>query len=118
MRRLELQSGFVQSVTIEIRKYMDDDQKATVMLRLPSTLSAYSGGKSQLPLKADTIEQLLSELEFQYPLDWQRICNAHRHVRARIKIFVKNELIMGIDRLKTLHKPGHAVIVLPATVAA
>jgi len=118
MRRLELQSGFVQSVTIEIRKYMDDDQKATVMLRLPSTLSAYSGGKSQLPLKADTIEQLLAVLAFQYPLVWERLCNEHGHVRDHIKIFVNNELIIGIDGLKTLLKPGQEVIVLPSTVEA
>ena len=118
MRRLELQSGFVQTVTIEICKYMDDDQKATVMLRLPSTLSAYSGGKSQLPLRADTIEQLLAVLEFKCPLVWERLCNEHGHVRDHIKIFVNNELIMGIDGLKTLLKPGQEVIVLPSTVEA
>src|SRR5260370_39631020 len=118
MRRLELQNRFVQSVTIEIRKYMDDDQKATVMLRLHSTLSAYSGGKSQLPFKADTIEQLLAVMELKYPLVWERLCNEHGHVRDHIKIFVNNELIIGLDGLKTLLKPGQEVIVLPSTVEA
>src|SRR5260370_17039985 len=106
MRRLELQSGFVQSVTIEICKYMDDDQKATVMLRLPSTLSAYSGGKSQLPLKADTIEQLLAVLEFQYPLVWERLCNDNGHLKDHIKIFDNNKLIMCITGLTPFLKPG------------
>ena len=42
---------------------MTDEEKAAVVLRLPSTLSAYSGGKSQIRLHADTVEQLLAALE-------------------------------------------------------
>ncbi len=97
---------------------MDDEAKATVMLRLPSTLSAYSGGKSQIPLQADTVEQLLDVLERQHPQVWERLCSEHGHVRNHVKIFVNNQLITGIDGLKTLLKPGQEVIVIPSIVEA
>jgi molybdopterin synthase sulfur carrier subunit len=96
-------------------KYMDNE-KAAVMLRLPSTLSAYSGGKSQLLLKADTIEQLLQALERQHPLVWEHLCNEQGQVREHVKIFVNNDVISGIDGLKTSLKPGQEVIVLPANL--
>jgi molybdopterin synthase sulfur carrier subunit len=97
---------------------MNSEEKAAVLLRLPSTLSAYSGGKSQLHLRADTIEQLLDVLEHQHPLVWERLCNERGYVRDHIKIFVNNELITGHDGLKTLLKPGQEVIVLPTVVEA
>ena len=95
---------------------MDDEVKATVMLRLPSTLSAYSGGKSQLLLQAATVEQLLHELEHQHHLVWEHLCTEHGRVRNHVQIFVNNELIIGDDGLKTLLKPGQEVIVLPNSV--
>ena len=97
---------------------MNDEAKATVMLRLPSTLSAYSGGKSQILLQADTVEQLLDVLERQHPLVWERLCSEHGHVRNHVKIFVNNVLITGIDGLKTLLKSGQEVIVIPSVVEA
>jgi sulfur-carrier protein len=95
---------------------MDDEVKATVMLRLPSTLSAYSGGKSQLLLQAGTVEQLLHELECQHRQIWEHLCTEHGHVRKHVQIFVNNELIMGDNGLKTLLKPGQEVIVLPISM--
>ena len=97
---------------------MDDEILATVMLRLPSTLSAYSGGKSQLLLRAGTVEQLLSELENQHRQVWEHLCTEQGHVRNHVQIFVNNELISGDDGLKTLLKPGQEVIVLPASMDA
>ncbi len=93
---------------------MQNEEKVTVLLRLPSTLSTYSGGKSQIILQADTVEQLLDVLERQHPLVWERLCTEHGHVRNHVKIFVNNELITGNDGLKKLLKPGQEVIVLPA----
>ncbi len=94
---------------------MSDEQKTAVVLRLPSTLSAYSGGKSQIFLKADTVEQLLASLEHQHPLVWQRLCTEQGHLRAHVKMFVNNELITGPSGLETRLKPGQEVIVLPVS---
>ena len=97
---------------------MDEKVRSTVMLRLPSTLSAYSGGKSQLLLQAGTLEQLLNELENQHRQVWEHLCTEHGHVRNHVQIFVNNELISGDDGLRTLLKPGQEVIVLPSAMDA
>jgi sulfur-carrier protein len=94
---------------------MTNEEKAVVTLRLPSTLSAYSGGKSQIVLQADTVEQMLALLAQQHPRVWERLCTEHGHVRAHVKIFVNNEVISGTDGLQIRLKSGQEVIVLPAT---
>jgi molybdopterin synthase sulfur carrier subunit len=93
---------------------MSDEEKAAVILRLPSTLSAYSGGKSQIQLRADTMEQLLAALEQLHPQLWERLCTQEGHVRDHVKIFVNNEMISGPNGLKTPLKAGQEVIVLPS----
>jgi molybdopterin converting factor small subunit len=85
------------------------------MLRLPSTLSAYSGGKSQIPLQATTLEELLAELEQQHPAVWMCLCTAEGRVRKHVKIFVNNALVTSADDLNIILNPGQEVIVLPAT---
>jgi len=97
---------------------MSDEEKAAEVLRLPSTLSAYSEGKSQIFLRANTVEQLLAALEHQHPLVWQRLCTEQGHLRPHVKIFVNNELITGPQGLETQLKPGQEVIVLPVTTGA
>ena len=97
---------------------MNEYEKAAVVLRLPSTLSAFSGGKSQLLLNADTVEQLLDALAQQYPQVWQQLCNEQGQVRKHMNIFVNNKLISAPDDLKIALRPGQEVIVLPAIVEA
>lgn len=97
---------------------MSDGERAVVTLRLPSTLSAYSGGKSQIKLRADTVEQLLTALESEHPQVWERLCTEQGYVREHVKIFVNNEMITGPDSLKIPLKPGQEVIVLPTTSGA
>lgn len=93
---------------------MDDENKVTVTLRLPSTLSAYSGGKSQIVLKASTVRQMLDALAEQHPQVWERLCDEHGHIRTHVKIFVSNEVISGADGLQIPLKAGQEIIVLPS----
>ena len=97
---------------------MDDEIGTTVMLRLPSTLSAYSGGKSQILLQAETVEELLHALENQHRQVWERLCTEQGHVRNHVQIFVNNELISNHEGLKMLLKPGQEVVVLPSVIDA
>ena len=97
---------------------MDDEIVTTVMLLLPSTLSAYSGGKSQIILQAETIEQLLHALENQHRQVWEYLCTEPGHVRNDVQIFVNNELICNDKGLKMLLKPGQEVVVLPCAIDA
>ena len=97
---------------------MSNEEKAAVTLRLPSTLSAYSGGKSQIQIQANTVEQLLNVLAQLHPQLWERLCTKEGHVRPRVKIFVNNEMITGPIGLKTALKPGQEIIVIPSSSGA
>ena len=92
---------------------MQGDDKAVVTLRLPSTLSAFSGGKGQLVLHADTIEELLTVLKQHYPQLWERLCDEQGFLRPQVKIFVNNEVISGRQGMDTEITSGQEVIVLP-----
>ncbi len=94
---------------------MEKSTTNIVMLRLPSTLGAYSGGKSQIPLRATTLAELLTELARLYPGVWQYLCTEDGRVRGHVKIFVNNALVTSADTLDITLNPGQEVIVLPAT---
>jgi molybdopterin synthase sulfur carrier subunit len=93
---------------------INNEEKAQVTLRLPSTLSAYSNGKSQIILRANTVEQMLVLLKQQHYAVWQCLCTEQGDIREHVKIFVNNELISSPDGLQTALKTGQEVIVLPA----
>jgi len=92
---------------------MHEHEKTAVILRLPSTLSAYSEGKSQLLLNADTIEQLFNLLQQEYPLVWNQLCGENGHVRKQFNIFVNNQLVTSSNDPAISLKSGQEVIVLP-----
>ena|SRR5579864_7422137 len=92
---------------------MHEQEKTAIILRLPSTLSAYSEGKSQLLLNADTIEQLFIALEQAYPLVWKQLCGEHGQVRKQFSIFVNNQLVQSSSDAAIALKAGQEVIVLP-----
>ncbi|HLL78624.1 MAG TPA: MoaD/ThiS family protein [Ktedonobacteraceae bacterium] len=92
---------------------MDEQTKATVILRLPSTLSAYSESKSQLLLYAETIEQVFDSLKQSYPLVWQRLCDEEGQVRKQFRIFVNNQLVTSTHDDGIVLKSGQEIIVLP-----
>ena len=91
---------------------MNIEEKPSVTLRLPSTLSAYSGGKSQIILNANTVAELLAALKEQHPSIWGRLCTEQGHLREHVKIFVSNEIIGGTSGMDTPLTSGQEVIVL------
>jgi len=93
---------------------MYEPKQDAVILRLPSTLSTYSGGKSQIHLQAITLEELLAELARHYPAVWECLCTSEGHVRSHVKIFVNNALVTSEDDLNITLNSGQEVIVLPA----
>ena len=93
---------------------MQGDDRAVVTLRLPSTLSAFSGGKGQLVLHANTIEELLGALKQQFPQLWEHLCDEQGVLRSHVRMFVDNEVISGRQGMEMEITSGQEVIVLPA----
>ncbi len=99
---------------VKVAHGMSNEERAAVTLRLPSTLSAYSGGKSQIPLWANTMEQLLEALAQVHPQVWERLCTPDGQIRPHVKIFVNNVMVTGTQGLQTPLKPGQEIIVFPS----
>jgi molybdopterin synthase sulfur carrier subunit len=97
------------------RKSMHEPKQRVIVLRLPSTLSMYSGGKSQIPLQAVTLVELLAELARCYPALWECLCTGDGQVRSHVKIFVNNALVTSGDDLNITLNPKQEVIVLPSS---
>ena len=95
---------------------MYEAKQNVVMLRLPSTLSSYSGGKSQILLPATTLEELLAELERSHHGIWEYLCSADGRIRNHVKIFVNNALVTSTDDPNIILNPGQEVIVLPVSI--
>lgn len=95
---------------------MHEQEKTAVILRLPSTLSAFSEGKSQLLLNAETTQQLFSALEQAYPLVWQQLCGEQGQIRKQFNIFVNNQLVKSPNDPAIPLKAGQEVIVLPVNI--
>jgi molybdopterin synthase sulfur carrier subunit len=95
---------------------MHEQGKTTIILRLPSTLSTYSDGKSQLLLNAETVEQLFTALEQAYPLVWRQILGEDGRVRRQFNIFVNNRLVLSPHEPAISLKSGQEVIVLPVNL--
>ena len=94
---------------------MYSGEKASVTLRLPSTLSAYSGGKSQIVLSANTVAELLAALKEQHYPVWERLCTEQGYLREQVKMFVSNAVISGHNGMDTPLQAGQEVIVLPTS---
>ena len=99
-------------------RMMNEHEKTSVIMRLPSTLSVFSGGKSQLLLNAETFEQLLNALRQSYPQVWEQLCDEQGRLRKKIHIFVSNRLITTADDLDMPLKAGQEIIVLPVNIEA
>ena len=97
-------------------RMMNEQEKTFVIMRHPSTLSVFSGGKSQLLLNAETFEQLLNALEQAYPQVWEQLCDEQGRVRKKIHMYVSNRLVTTPDDLAMPLKPGQEIIVLPTNV--
>lgn len=93
---------------------MHEPKQRAIVLRLPSTLSVYSGGKSQIPVQAVTLGELLAELERCYPALWTYLCTSDGQVRRHVRIFVNNALVTSNADLSITLNPGQEVIVLPS----
>ena len=94
---------------------MSELEKVAVTLRVPSTLSAYSGVKSQIMLEAGTVGEMLVALRVVHPLVWEKLCTEQGVIREHVRIFVNNQLISSQDELQIVLEPGQEIIVLPTT---
>jgi molybdopterin converting factor small subunit len=87
---------------------------ASVTVRLPSVLRAYSGCPSELPAQGATVRDVLGELEVSQPTLYRSVCDETGAVRRHVNVFVNASDIRDLEALETRLASGDVISILPA----
>ena len=85
-----------------------------VLVRIPTPLRAVTKGAAEVPVTADTVEDLIADLDRQFPGLRDRLVEEGGEIRRFINIYVNQEDIRFLQGAKTAVKPGDEVSIVPA----
>ncbi len=87
---------------------------AHVTLHVPRELRVYCEGSSALALAAQSVREMLEEIERRYPTLYSSICDETGTVRRHLNLFVNTCHVRDRQGLDTLLEPGDEVLIIPA----
>ena len=85
-----------------------------VTVRIPTPLRALAKGNADVKAKGDTVEDLIGDLERQFPGLRERLLDEGGELRRFINIYVNQEDIRFLDNKGTKLKDGDEVAIVPA----
>jgi molybdopterin synthase sulfur carrier subunit len=85
-----------------------------VLVRIPTPLRAMTKGAAEVQAVADTVAELIEDLERQFPGFRERLVEEGGELRRFINIYVNQEDIRFLQGAKTVLKPGDEVSIVPA----
>lgn len=85
-----------------------------VEVRLPALLRSLTQGASTVNVSAQTVAQLIDELEQRYPGVREKLCDENGNLRRYINVYVNSEDIRDLDGPETPLKDGDEVAIVPA----
>jgi len=85
-----------------------------VEVRLPALLRSLTQGASTVNVSAQTIAQLIDELEQRYPGVREKLCDENGNLRRYINVYVNSEDIRDLGGPDTPLKDGDEVAIVPA----
>jgi len=85
-----------------------------VLVRIPTPLRTLTKGVAEIEGTADTVGDLIDDLERQYPGLRERLLENGGAVRRFINIYVNQEDIRFLQGAGTALKPGDEVSIVPA----
>lgn len=85
-----------------------------VSVQIPYALRHECGGKAEVAVTADSVQDALSALKGQQPKLYRSICDETGAVRKHINLFVNESLIHRKDGLTTKLGPGDLLYVMTA----
>ncbi len=86
----------------------------SVKVRIPTPLQKLTGNQSEVQCQAETIDQMLAELEKKHPGIRERLCDAEGKLRRFVNIYVNEEDIRFLQGQGTALKAGDDVSIIPA----
>jgi len=85
-----------------------------VTVRIPTPLRALVKGNADVQAKGDTIEDVIGDLERQFPGLRERLVDEAGELRRFINIYVNQEDIRFLDNKATRLKDGDELAIVPA----
>jgi molybdopterin synthase sulfur carrier subunit len=83
-------------------------------VRIPTPLRRLTGEKDEVRVNAKNIEDLIQELEKQFPGIKERLCDETGTVRRFINLYVNNEDIRFLKGIETEINDSDVVSIVPA----
>ncbi len=83
-------------------------------IRIPTPLRKLTGGNETVNASGATVEEVLSNLETNYPGLKARICDDTGAVKRFVNIYIKDEDIRHLENLATKVAEGDEISIVPA----
>ncbi len=81
---------------------------------IPTPLRRFTSDDALVEVEADTINQILDEMDRRYPGFKNRLCEDDGRLRRFFNIYVDGEDVRFMDDLETKVPPGAEVSIIPA----
>ena len=87
---------------------------ATTRITIPTPLRRFTSDDATVEVEAETINDVLDEMDRKYPGFKARICEENGKVRRFFNIYVDGEDVRFMDDLETKIPEGAEVSIIPA----
>ena len=85
-----------------------------VLVRIPTPMRALTKGAAEVKVTAETVDEVIADLERQFPGFRDRLLEENGEIRRFINIYVNQEDIRFLDGGKTALKQGDEMSIVPA----
>ena len=85
-----------------------------VIVRIPTPLRSITKGSAEVPAKGETIDDVMKDLERQFPGLRERLMDEKGELRRFINLYVNDEDVRFLQGRTTALKEGDTVSIVPA----
>ena len=86
----------------------------SVTVRIPTPLRKLTGGADEVSVEAESIGQLIDNLEAAHAGLKERLCDEKGDIRRFVNVYVNDEDVRFLDGSATALKDGDEVSIVPA----
>ncbi|HXV28242.1 MAG TPA: MoaD/ThiS family protein [bacterium] len=85
-----------------------------IKVRIPTPLQKLTGEKAEVEIHAGNIQELIAQLEKNYPGMKDRICDEKGKIRRFVNVYLNEEDIRFLKQEETALKEGDEISIVPA----
>ncbi|HEY5729846.1 MAG TPA: MoaD/ThiS family protein [Anaerolineales bacterium] len=84
------------------------------ILRIPTPLRTYTGGKSEVSVSGSNVAEALADLTTQYPTIKPHLFNESGELRPFVNLFLGENNIKDLQGVETPVKDGEKLVLIPS----